>query len=57
MTEQLIEGRAPDTLHEAVEPTPELARKNTRFAWALVALFLLLFCGTFLIGLTYLWVD
>jgi hypothetical protein len=57
MAEQLAEGRPPDTLHEAVEPTPELARTNNRWAWALFALFLLLFGGTFLVGLTYLWLS
>jgi hypothetical protein len=57
VAEPLAEPRPPDTLHEAVSPTRELAQKNNRWAWALFALFLLLFGGTFLIGLTYLWVD
>jgi hypothetical protein len=49
--------RPPDALHDAVGITPELARKNNLWGWGLVALFLLLFGGTCLIGLTYLWVD
>jgi hypothetical protein len=57
VTEPLLEGRPPDTLHDAVSPTPEIERKNVRFVWGLVGLVLLLFGGTFLIGLTYLWLD
>ena len=44
-------------LREPVEVTPELARKNMRWAWSLTAVFLLLFGGTFLVGLVYLWLS
>jgi hypothetical protein len=37
-----------------VDVDPELARKNVRFGLALFGLFLLLFLGTFLVGLIYL---
>jgi hypothetical protein len=57
MVEPIPAPRTPDTLHEAVEPTPEIARKNVIWAWGLLGLFLLLFGGTFLVGLTYLWLD
>jgi hypothetical protein len=36
---------------------PELARKNVLFGLALFGLFLLLFAGTFVIGLVYLALD
>ena len=57
MTETLPETRPPETMHEAIEPDDALARKNIRLAWALVALFLLLFGGTFLVAVAYLWLD
>jgi uncharacterized membrane protein (DUF485 family) len=57
MTETLAEARRPDTMHEAIEPDEALARKNLRFAWLLVLLFLILFGGTFLVGYAYIWLS
>jgi hypothetical protein len=57
MTEPFVERRAPDTMHEAIEPDEGLARKNVRWAWTLVAIFLLLFAGTFGIAFVYLWLS
>jgi hypothetical protein len=44
-------------LREPIAVTPELARKNMRWAWSLTGLFLLLFAGTFLVGFVYLWLS
>jgi hypothetical protein len=52
---ELVEGRPPEATYEAIEPDAALARKNAIWAWSLVALFLILFAGTFLIGFVYLW--
>ena len=57
MTEVLPETRPPETMHEAIEPDAALARKNMRLAWLLVALFLILFGGTFAVALAYLWLS
>jgi len=50
-------SQPPDLMHSAVEPTPELERKNVRWAWSLLGLFILLFGGTFGVGLVYLWLS
>ena len=57
MLEPPSQPRTPDTHHEPIEPTPEMARRNVRCAWALFGLFLLLAGGTFLVGLAYLGLD
>ena len=57
MSEPLPETRPPDTMYEAIEPDETLARKNIRFGWLLVGLFILLFGGTFLVAYAYLWLD
>ena len=40
-----------------VDPSPELARKNLAWGFALFGIFLLLFGGTVLIAFAYLWLD
>ena len=57
MTEVLPETRPPETMHAALEPDDALARKNTRLAWLLVVLFLILFGGTFGVAFAYLWLS
>jgi hypothetical protein len=57
VTESLPETRPPETMHAAIEPDEALARKNMRFGWLLVGLFILLFGGTFLVAYAYLWLD
>jgi hypothetical protein len=41
-------------MRDAVGPSPELDRRNLKLAWGLVALFLVLFAGTFAVGLAAL---
>ena len=61
MTDQLVEPlpepRPPETTQEAIQPDAELARKNNLWGWALFAVFVVLFAGTFGIGLVYLALD
>ena len=42
---------------DSAEAERELARKNMAWGWALFALFCVLFGGTILIGLAYLWLS
>ena len=42
---------------EPVEHTPEIARRNVVFGWALFALFVVLFGGTIAVAFIYLAVD
>jgi hypothetical protein len=47
----------PDLMRDAVGPSPELSRRNVRFALALVVLALVLFGGTFGVSYLYLWLT
>ena len=47
----------PDLMQNAVGPSPELARRNMRLSVILCVIFLVLFGGTFGIGLAYLWLT
>jgi hypothetical protein len=57
MDEPLPVSHPPDLMHDAVGPSPELSRRNMRFALTLALLTLVLFGGTFGIGLAYLWLT
>ena len=57
MTEPLPEPRTPRTTQLPAEPDPEAMRKAVRIAWALFALVLAIFGGTFLVALLYLAAD
>jgi hypothetical protein len=46
-------NQPPDVMTDAIEPDAALARKNNHFGLWLALLFILLFGGTFLIGLLY----
>ncbi len=47
----------PDLMHDAVGESPELSRTNMRWALALALLSLVLFGGTFGVGILYLWLT
>jgi hypothetical protein len=59
MAEPLPEPAGPQTFSEPPDAAlvPEIARKNLVWGWALFGLFCLLFAGTVLIALAYLWLD
>ncbi len=54
-------GRAapfpPDLMQDAIGPSPELTRRNMRLSAILCVIFLLLFGGTFGVGIAYLWLT
>jgi hypothetical protein len=58
MAEPLPEPTPPVTLVDAPDIADrEIARKNILWAWALFGLFWLLFGGTVVVALVYLWLD
>jgi hypothetical protein len=57
MAEPLPEAEPPETFVDPAVLERELARKNLAWGWALAGLFVVLFAGTFLIALAYLWLD
>jgi hypothetical protein len=57
LTEPVPEPPPPRTTEPPVDPSLELARKNLAWGLALFGIFVLLFGGTVLIALAYLWLD
>ena len=57
MTEPVPQPPPPRTTVAPVDPSLELARKNLAWGLALFGIFVLLFGGTVLIALAYLWLD
>ena len=57
MTEPLVEPRPPEMLVPVREPDPDLARRNIYWGLGLVALFLVLFGGTFAVAGIWLWLS
>ena len=57
MTEPVPEPPPPRTTVPPVDPSLALARKNLAWGLALFGIFWLLFGGTILIALAYLWLD
>ncbi len=57
LVQPLTPPPAPSPTHEPVNLTPELARKNMLWGWALFGLFWLLFGGTVGIAAIYLWLS
>jgi hypothetical protein len=57
MTEPVPQPPPPRTSVPPTDPVAELARKNLALGMALFGIFLLLFAGTILVALAYLWLD
>ena len=57
MTEPVPQPPPPRTTVPPIDPSAELARKNLAWGLALFGIFVLLFGGTILIALAYLWLD
>ena len=57
MTEPVPQPPTPRTTVPPVDPTLALARKNMAWGLALFGIFCLLFVGTVLVALAYLWLD
>jgi hypothetical protein len=57
LTEPVPEPLPKRTTVEPVDPSVALARKNLAWGLALFGIFLLLFAGTVLVALAYLWLD
>jgi hypothetical protein len=47
----------PPSRDRVPEPAPDARRRANALAWGLLALFVILFAGTFLVGLLYLAAD
>jgi hypothetical protein len=57
MAEPLPEAPMPETFVDPAAREREIAHKNMVWGWALFGLFLVLFAGTTLVALAYLWLD
>jgi hypothetical protein len=57
MAEPLPEPTPPQTFVDPAEAEAAVARKNAAWGWALFGLFWLLFGGTVLVALVYLWLS
>ena len=57
LTEPVHEPLPPRSTAPPVDPTLELARKNIAWGLALFGIFLLIFAGTVLVAVAYLWLD
>jgi len=60
LTEPVDEPQSPEVTpgpSQPVDPTAELARRNSLFGWALFGLWLLLFAGVWIVAFIYLALD
>jgi hypothetical protein len=57
MAEPLPEPVPPRTFVDPAGHEAEIARKNIVWAWSLLGLFCVLFGGTVLVALVYLWLS
>ena len=57
MSELLPASRPPDLMHAAVEADPRARAQEHALGLVVVRAFLLLFGGTFAVGLVYLWLT
>jgi len=52
-----VEPESEEGTQPPVDPDAAMAQRNLQFGWALAALFLLLFAGTFGVSFVYLWLS
>jgi hypothetical protein len=57
VTDPVYQPPPPRTTFPPVEPDAELSRKNMAWGLALFGIFVLIFLGTVLVALAYLWLD
>ncbi len=57
MTERLPEPTPPQTVHPPIEPSPDVARRNTILGLSLFGLVLLIAGGAVLVAFIYLHFD
>ena len=54
---EVAEEEATEGTHPVSDPDAELEHRNLQFGWALAALFVVLFVGTFGIAFAYNWLS